>query len=126
MTLTSQRACLSLGVLVKALGKNGNDTEANAIMEKLHRWLYKQGDGKSICLCNYDLFTKDSKLLHTYRIDNYVQVYLQLLFLELYVRDSNSDRVDNQLHLYIPLNCINNKEAVAKHNNSTDENVNIL
>lgn len=72
MTLTSQRACLSLGVLVKALGKNGNDTEANAIMEKLHRWLYKQGDGKYICLCNYDLFTKDSKLLHTYRIDNYV------------------------------------------------------
>lgn len=83
MTLTAQRACLALGVLVKALSNIGNDTEATVIMDKLHRWLYKQGDGKSICLCNYDLFN-ENKVFLSFNMNNrilYMQFYLRHIYL---------------------------------------------
>ena len=39
MTLTQKRACLTLGALAKNLGDQGNDTEAQRIVEKFESWL---------------------------------------------------------------------------------------
>ncbi|KAL3857351.1 hypothetical protein ACJMK2_012027 [Sinanodonta woodiana] len=44
LTETQRRACLCLGSMAKAINSKGNNTEAERLMDKIHTWLYTQGD----------------------------------------------------------------------------------
>ncbi|KAK3589128.1 hypothetical protein CHS0354_017094 [Potamilus streckersoni] len=44
LTETERRACLCLGSMAKAMNRKRNNTEAERLMDKIHTWLYTQGD----------------------------------------------------------------------------------